>query len=695
MRNEIPLIALRPVAPSLRRRAPGDRSLYAVPTDHVLTPETAQIFTFRQMTPGFLFFSSILAFLCFGIASALVPPEAGIGFGGHSIPSGAECVRVTRHADYVSAEIAIGSPMAIISVLLRMDTIVEPNVNTSNLHVFSSRVAESDTVACDGSICEDVMLVQVDGPRSEQRRAVGSFVYSALFNEEYVGAVAYEVGLRGELRLAYGHDHYLTATHFCWAPSALSDGDLTGGVSADAASGVLMTNASDMSESRLFARSPAGKAQAAGKCANSSLGWLGEVHLFPGAAADESAWLGLGSDRAYETSPEGLDDRREVVEVGTNCASSDAEYARAYSLYRVDCLSWETPCETTPSVPFRRVADAQLRVHVASNGNARVWASSDPRLRTLPKLEDATEAFWLSVVKLFAMTLAAAVVWIRAAKSTASHDTLFMHCARLAHCGDIRDSETISEAAVWEDALIGLVAIAARVAVAVWRVDTLQHDGQARAAICQLVAGGMSLLQWFVRYFVLQRHCESPLTKLGGSTAIVDASTAVMLAFSEPPLLVSSLGRFDPTARLLTALLLTIVVVQRCAFAAACCGLLWAVAIHDGANYKPSNVRWRVNGLFGTPSPDGREPRFGAAYVPILLAAAICWVAQAGAVGVLLADVFATPLAFSASREIAGEWRSLSLAFFLAVTAAACPQMMRSARKIAEASVKETKETKK
>ena len=96
--------------------------------------------------------------------------------------------------------------------------------------------------------------------------------------------------------------------------------------------------------------------------------------------------------------------------------------------------------------------------------------------------------------------------------------------------------------------------------MAVWRIDTLQHDNQSRAAVFQLVAGGLSLLQWFTRYFILQRQCESPLTKLGGSTAMIDAATAVMLAFSEPPLLVSSLGRFDPTARLLTAMLLTIVV---------------------------------------------------------------------------------------------------------------------------------------
>ena len=156
-----------------------------------------------------------------------------------------------------------------------------------------------------------------------------------------------------------------------------------------------------------------------------------------------------------------------------------------------------------------------------------------------------------------------------------------MHCVRASSSGGCGTHEPVSETAVMEDALIGFVAVMARMSVSIWRVISLAGDNQLRAPLVQTVASALSLCQWVIRYFVLERQCEAPLTKLGGSTALLDATSAVLLAFAQPPLLVSSAGRFDPTARLLTALLITTMTLQRCLFAAACCGLLWAVPRRD------------------------------------------------------------------------------------------------------------------
>ena len=409
--------------------------------------------------------------------------------------------------------------------------------------------------------------------------------------------------------------------------------------------------------------------------------------LFPGAAADETRWLGLSSERVYENSPDNVGARRTVVEVGTQCASNHPSYERAYSLYQLDCLSAYVPCDTLPSVPFRRVASDQLRVHLPDDGSdlAYVFTAPDGRLETLPRLEEGGAAMWLSLIKLGLMTLAAAVTWIRAGKGTASLDRLFMYCLRMAYC-PVLEQQTGNETeytVVWEDAVVGFAAIAARTAVAIWRTLSLAVDGQIRAPLAQLVAAVLSLVQWVLRYFVLDRHCEAPLTKLGGSTALVDATTAVMLGFAEPPLFVSSVSRFDPTARLLTALLISTMTLHRCLFATSCCGLLWAVATDDvrkPARVPPINMVRVLPGAVGAAGTD----RFAAEYVPYVLFALVAWLLQTCSVAILLADVFCVPLAHSASRSIAGGWGELAMVIFVATVATGMPQLLRTVQYVAQ-----------
>jgi len=653
----------------------------------------------RQLAPALCFLIAMLSYIVSGLSSLATAPTATSTVGAFLIPDNAQCVRANRHADYISVELNVGTPFNLLNIMVRFDRVVSREPSPSTLRLFSNRVVESDTVSCTESMCADVALLQTDGPTGAMKRVAVQFEYTNPTNEAAKGGIAATLGMDGELVMASGFDYYLTATHFCWdklgdAEAVLSKAIQTStnpvNASLNKTTYTLYSQASQLVWSETLRNTPAGLAHYLGRCINTPSGDVGATALFPAAAADEATWLGFGSNRPYESSPDGVEDRRVVVEVGTDCASSYVGYHRAYSLYKLDCQSVYTPCETHPSVPIRRVASDELRI-LTIGENAYVWTYPSTRLLGLPRLEDATEAVLLSILKLVLMTLVAAIVWIRAAKSTSSHDMLFMFCVRTAHCHPTKDTP-LSKAVVWEDAFIGLAAIAARIGVASWRLETLSSDNQTRVAWAQLAVSILSFMQWFTRYFILKRQCETPLTKLGGSTALCDASIAVMLAFAEPPLLVSSVGRFDPTARLLTALLLTIVTLQRCLYASACCGLLWAVARHDKkiSNYNNHGV-WLPGheGGFWLKffAKDDDEPRFSYEYEYILLAAAVSWMLQAASVGILLSDVFAVPLAHSSARSFEGDWLPIAYSFFLAITVASMPELVKTSEKIAEAKI--------
>ena len=651
------------------------------------------------MVPGAFFLVSMIGYLLSGFFCTIIPPTATTVFDDHEIPSDATCLRVTRHTSYTTVDLPFGTPSTMLDVLLRLD-VVNTGTAAANTRLFSTRIGESESVVCDGSVCSDVVLLHEGGPNGPHKHMVMKFLYTNPTTERLTYGTATTIGLDGEMTLAAGYDYYLTATHLCWKAvgsattahsDAEADADGDGGVPARVVGGLLRTNASNLIASSVFRDTPVGKAQTEGTCTNTTLGEVGELALFPGAASNEASWLGLASSRVYETSPDGVGDRRIVVEVGTTCAASHPSYERAYSLYQLDCLSVYTPCETYPTVPFRRVADTQLRFHISADAGtqAYVWAVKDLRLTTLPKLKNDDSSLWLGVLKLSLMTLAAAVTWVRAAKSTSSHDRLFMFCIRTARC-HIGTGEDINKLVIFEDAAIGFAAWGARLSVAVWRTVTLWNDGLLRAPMAQLIASILSCAQWVIRYLVLESRCEAPLTKLGGSTALVDATCAVMLGFAEPPLLVSSSGRFDPTARLLTALLITTMTLQRCLFATACCGLLWAVAREDALGTLPTlppKMRMLPGGAPGGIGIDQHVPHFDKEYGPLLFFASFAWVLQTCSVGILLADVFCSPLAYSMSRMVEGSWSELSMAIFFAVTAASLPQMMRTAQRVAEDAV--------
>lgn len=642
--------------------------------------------SWSSFVPGAMFVVGFLVFLATGLLCLAFPPQPDSEVGETVIPDSAKCLRVTRHANYASVEMVIGSSLALHHLLLRLDIV--KGVNDTALRLFSNRVAESEHVTCDDTMCTDVALLQLEGPRSDNTRVVVQFLYNNPTTESLAYGVATTMHMDGELALQHGHEYFLTTTHFCWtdavSTSVTNDGQV---VHARVHNGALVTDAVSLAANSVTKTSPASQAHADTLCGAN----VGSVSLFPGAAAVEATWLRLASQRAYELSPEGVDDRRAVVEVGQTCAAKHSAYQRAYSLYQLDCQSAYVDCDNEPSLPFRRVATSLLwmRVGNGTSEDVHLRAVADDRLLSLPSIQTTSDAMLLALVKLGLMTLAAAVTWVRANRSTSSMDLLFLHCVRAAHVPTLNRS-LLHHTVIWEDAMIGATAIAARLAVSIWRINTLMNDGQFRAPVVQLAAGVLSLLHWTTRYFVLDRQIESPLAKLGGSTALVDSTCAVMLGFAQSPVMAGSFGRFDPTARLLTAILISTMTVQRCLFATACCGLLWAVASDDAA--KPVAPMPTGNVFFSGGEAMSKKTRFDSAYPPWAFAGIVMWLLQTASVAILMADLFAAPLAHSMTRASACGWSEVAMTIFAACAASGLPALLRTTGYIASTPVWKTAE---
>ena len=591
-----------------------------------------------HVTPAVTFLAAMLTFTLTGVLASLTPPQATTQF---EMDESFACLRAHRGPDFTTAVVVLGTPPRLLSVLVRFDRAVNSSVDPA-LRIFSSQIAESSSFSCENNICHDVAITSV-GINGRSIRQVIEFRYTApVIESTATSNTAYSLGFDGEVFLRHDHEYILTASHFCATPLSTSD---DGGLGTDEAvpielvnNQLLTTRADQVTQLEQVRETPAIQALVEGRCS------IDVVDLFPPEAAIEAQFLALSSS---STSLQNVESRRVVIEVGTNCAAAHSFYSRAYSLLQLDCLN----CLSDASIPYRRFAHNSMRLRLTTS-SGYLWLQHDDRLDAIPTTETGVGR---SILKLMLMVLAAAVTWVRASKHTAAHDLLYLHCLRIVRCE--QKAETTTRARIFEDAAIGITAVAARFAIAIWRCSTLGGDDQLRAPSVQLVASVVSFVQWLVRYFVLKRsECEQPLTKLGGSTALVDATCAVMLAFAEPPLLQSNNQRFDPTARLLTALLLTTMTLQRILFASACCGLLLS-------------VEWQ-----------GRH----TTYTGIVVAATASWLFQACSVAVLIVDVFATPLSWSLHRASTGGYEVSIIAVFLATTCAGLPQLFRTSLRLLE-----------
>lgn len=599
--------------------------------------------------PRALFAGTFVGYLIFGVACLCRPPAAAEEAAGVAVPGDASCLRATRNADYTTVEVGVGTRVLQMSLLLRLDSVLEANSTSPAMRVFSQEALESSTVSCTAAgECEDVVLLS-HGVNSGFRFAVGRFSYTHPGVESSVASGL--SGVDGELQLREGSSYWLTSTHFCWKSghSGPSSGGLQAGLSAARRLKAEVEALSAYSET---AAAPA--AFYATEC--DSVAKASAVQLFPEAAASESSWLSISNANMYNTEPGSVEQRRLVAELGVACAANVSRMQSALALYTLDCTPYSA-CRSGPSLPFRRAASFSVFLDVS--GPPRVWLRAEDALRQLPKLAGPTEAFLFSVGKLALITLCAAIVFARSKRPTASSSWLFKHCMRAATvCGQKRGAD--SSMTPFEDMAIGAVAVLARATIVATRFSALVADGQERVLVTEGVGALLSAAHWVLRYLVLENRehlGEPPISKLGGSTAVVDSTAAVMLAFSEAPILVVSLGKFDPTARLLVGILVSIIVVSRTAFSACCCGILLDAEV-------PRREA-------------GRLP-----YVSILAYSGGAWVVQALCLSVLVADTLVTPAAYSMSRSLVGSQLPSRLLLFAALVCSGLPRLMKTFRHI-------------
>ena len=605
---------------------------------------------------GFFFVLSLFVYLLTALGCILVTPHVRVEAGGVPMkaPLGKDvaCLRATRHADYVTVDVPVGTPFKVMTVLLRLDSV--KGADDTTLQLFAQEIVESATVDCESTTnqCEDVMLLALGGPSGKAVPVVARFHYQ--HHTEVYSVASALPGVDGELFLLAETQYWLTATHFCYAPTTAAHHDLTNThvqAKHTPEDGIVATRTQLSTVEAEALGAPSIDSELTAGCAQT------DIVVFPTMAAVEPSYLTISDMTLYNSEPASVSARRTVVELGEDCAAQTADLERDLMLYKVDCKSIGV-CRTAPSLPFRRLATSSLHVVVSADATVvAIAAKRDPSLNGLARLTDSASAFGGSLVKLGMITLAAAVVYVRSQRPTASSSWLFKHAVRTAsRCGHETTGDVDKSYTLVSDVFVGMIAITARGGISILRWQSLMEDGQWRVPVSEVLATAFSLLHLFNRYFGFEIDVnDPPISKLGGATAIIDSSCAVMVAFAEAPIMVVSIGKFNPTARLLTALLISLIVATRCSFSAACCGVLWE-------------------------SEDCKDqPRYGRT----LLLTGFMWaVIQSSALAIIVVDLFVTPSSFSMSRATPGEMLSGRLLLFLTLACAGLPRFMRTIRHI-------------
>jgi len=595
---------------------------------------------------------ALLTVLLSGTLSLAYAPRSDIDFAGLS--DDATCLRVTRRADYAIVHLDVGSPMQRVKLLLDLEAVVDP-VGES-LIVFSSRLHKSLTMACTdlepprefAQLCHDVALVAPNGSASDQQLVHTSFVFQndqAAYAESQPASLA---GLDGAFRLTRGQTYWLTSTHLCFAPLQPTPTEypmLLFEVSPW--DGKMYTQQIDL---KVFDANLAFDE----RC-NDALVDV-PVRLFPSEAANEaSVWLTLSGTFLYEYGSDVLEKRRRVVEAGENCSAYIEELRHQRDIYHSDCGLGLGLCEVVPSVPFRRFSTRRLRIDVPGDGGGVIIAEEARALKDIK--QPYPDALASAIARLLVLLLTAAVVFVRGSQNATSSRWLLTNVldalrCRHAYSDDITPQNTISRydnADVITDALISVAAWASRLFVLIYDASSFVADGQRLAVSYQILGLACSAVHFALRYGQnLNRKREAPITTLGGPMSVIDVTSAVLMLFSEPPLLGSDGGRFAAIGRLLIALLISLSVCTRICFSVAMVSTM-AVCATNG----------------------NRKDLVG--HKAILALSAVLWLLQAVATSGSLALLFVNPAAIALARSQTGNTQPIKYAIYFGLVCTSLP----------------------
>jgi len=617
---------------------------------------------------GLSFVGTVVHVALAGVSTIALTPVDDVEFEGlgQRIAAGdnVTCLRAARRADYAIVFIGLGSPSQHLKLLLRLDEVRhEHDVATRpTMVVFSERMHKSATMHCDPfqpprayeALCSDATMV-FKGSRTQQY-VRARFAYANDHVEYSYNDRAALLRLDGSFYLQNGVSYWLTTTHLCFAPLTAADG---ADAETNAETGTDATDANDLAftidangapraDIEALARFrdtlPVVEASQTDNCSGSGY-FDGGVRLFPSDAASERiTWLSLSDTFLYEYGNPVLHKRRAVVKMGRQCADARADVAHINDLYRLDCAiidpAW---CQEEPSVPFRRLATARMRLDIQRDGvRGRLRIVETEALARIPFLVSYSNGLWQAIGRLFIMLLTAAVVYVRGSQNVSSSRYMLGHVLDTVHCRDKQARNPVSYryaiyhdmSEVVVDAIITGVALLSRILVYAYSVHPLIADQFGHVVAFEAIGIGASAMHFFLRYVVLHWNLthEAPLTKLGGPMSICDVSAAVLLAFAETPLLSNDEGRFPAVGRLLIGILISISVLTRCFFAVPMCAVLADTVTNDTRTYAEMK-----------------------GYKSVLVAGAVLWALQGAVACATMSAVFIVPASYSLVRSMEGD----------------------------------------
>jgi hypothetical protein len=551
---------------------------------------------------------AVVVFLATASLSLVFSRGEDSAVAGVRLPAGATCVRARREENYAVALVPVGSPTREAEVLFRPDRVVD----SAPFWILSTANEQSAFLNCSGLACSDLALLQRGGDEAFQRSRVEYTYHSARDDASFAGAW---LGLKGELRVLRGFGYWLTTTRLCWAPTE----DVGEGTPANTSSGYMVGDAADFETD----------------CE-------GAVNVFPVAAGHESHWLAVTGTYLREHAEASLEERRRHAEAGARCGPDNTPWRR-------DCTAAHS-CEALPSVTYRRALARQNVVIRTLGDRATLRFEATPSLGRVPGLLDSGSALVLGVLQMMLMALASAVAFVRRSHESSDSVAMLRRARSRVVRGGAPPEQVHTQLTVWVDAAIGLLAVLARAAVVAVMSDTLWEDGLAAVVVGECVGCGVSLVHLLLRNCVLDvdPERELPLTKLGGSMALLDSAAAILVSFADPPAF-GSHHVFAGLGRLLAALLVAINGIPLGIFAAVVCGAM-ASGLRDEDIVAHARLLWLSIAL---------------------------WIAQLSSVGVAVAHVFCRTFAFQLFRVYAGERLSMTLVLFGVVFLVSVPTQNR------------------
>lgn len=560
----------------------------------------------------------VFSFVCYVAIGVFALFTSSVRLPSWIIEENGHCMRASRASDFPVVSLAIGSPPRTVKLLVRLGNVVEHA--SSAMVIFSEESMRSDTLRCsDDRTCTDIAIMTSDAGGAQTRAVVG-FKYGNQWSTEFSTERA--IGVEGSVSLVRGMEYDLNPTHFCFRDAPSTDGFDTDGFDVYAlnVTGSDIYVNSDSSDRTL--------GSSAFECNQS-------VSLFPMAASNERSWLALSNDLLYEASTSRLEDRRNVVERGLECAEEGNEK----EIYELDChLDLQSNCQTKPSIPFRRVSQFEVRISLHSNAS-QMAVRQRIALSRLAGSNTIQDAVFFAMMRLIVLLIVAFVVFNRAERVSSSAFSILKSSIDITRGKEKHANHTLFGAL--SDAAIGALAIVSRALIIWHQASVLSDDGNNVVVVFEIIGVFVSIIHFFMRNLVLKTDLqkEAPLSKLGGSMSIVDACVAALFSVIQTPSLGASSRDFDAVSRLFCAVLIALFCIHRLFFSITACALL--------ASTTASNNR------------------FDRSYSITLWISCVLWFFQTCILSLSFSRLFIISQSYSLVRFTVGDFLTTEIAIFL------------------------------